>query len=480
MTSAMKQRSLTRQAIGIVLAAQILCAALLCGATLLHEHHTRFRALDTAIRGRADSLLGAIQDAEDPDDNVAIAPVDPSELKLPAEDVYAVYNQGGRLIGSSPNAAKAPPDLIARNANGLRDMPGHRGAYRVLQRDATRIIDRAEYGGVGLRRPVTLVYAAPEDHVWHEIFEAARFYLIAVLLASVVAVLLVALLLRRALRPLSDLATAAGSIEAPDLTFDPPASALQVRELRPLTDVLAKSVARVRESFARVRESRAKEQRFFGDAAHELKTAIAVVRSSVQLLMMKPRTAPEYSAGLERVLEDNTRVESLVSQMLQLGRMESADPGDLPIIDLSKAVADIASRLRPIADQREITIRLDTLAQVPVRLAPEAAEMLVSNLLLNAIQHSAAYASISLQVRRKGAEGVCLEVADQGEGIGPEALPHIFERFYREDTSRSRETGGTGLGLAICKSIVDAAHGAIRVESQQGQGTTVEVTFPGA
>ena len=71
-------------------------------------------------------------------------------------------------------------------------------------------------------------------------------------------------------------------------------------------------------------------------------------------------------------------------------------------------------------------------------------------------------------------------MTDQGEGIGPEALPHIFERFYREDTSRSRETGGTGLGLAICKSIVDAAHGAIRVESRQGQGTTVEVTFPTA
>ena len=170
-----------------------------------------------------------------------------------------------------------------------------------------------------------------------------------------------------------------------------------------------------------MRESFAKEQRFFGDAAHELKTAIAVVRSSVQLLMMKPRTPPEY-----------VRLELLPSQ------------------------------------------------EGWVRLAPEAVETLLSNLLLNAIQHSGPDSLVAVGISRDENKDVCLQVVDHGEGISAEALPHIFERFYREDTSRSRETGGTGLGLAISKSIVDSASGAIRVESRKGRGTTVEVNFPAA
>jgi hypothetical protein len=98
-----------------VLTAQILCTALLCGAALLNEWHSRFHAFNVSIQGRSDSLLGAIQDAEDSDANVTI---DPTEVKIPDEDVYAVYNQGGRLLGTS---AGAPPSLILRGREGFRN-----------------------------------------------------------------------------------------------------------------------------------------------------------------------------------------------------------------------------------------------------------------------------------------------------------------------------------------------------------------------
>ena len=161
----MKTKSLIHRAVASVLLAQLICAFVLCAAALLHEYHTRFRAFETRLQGKSDSLLGAIQDAEDPDDNVTI---DPTELKLPDEDAYAVYNQGGRLLGRS---STAPEVLISRVGDGYHDVKSGGKRYRVLQREALRIIDRAEYGGVGLRRPVTIVYAAPEHHVWHEIFE---------------------------------------------------------------------------------------------------------------------------------------------------------------------------------------------------------------------------------------------------------------------------------------------------------------------
>ena len=96
------------------------------------------------------------------------------------------------------------------------------------------------------------------------------------------------------------------------------------------------------------------------------------------------------------------------------------------------------------------------------------------------MQHSRPGSTVVIRVDRAGAGAVRLQVIDEGSGISAEALPHIFERFYREDASRSRDTGGTGLGLAICKSIAEAAGGAIEVRSVVGQGTTVRVTFSAA
>ncbi len=457
-------RSLVHETIGIVVVAQLLCAVLLCGTALLHERNVRLRALDVSLQGRSDSLLGAIQDAEDPEDNVM---VDPAELKLPADDVYAVYNQGGRLLGSS---GIAPVVLITRQADGLRNARVGRAEYRILQREAMRVIDRAENAGVGLRRPVTIVYASSEGNLWHEVLEAVRFYLMAILFATALTVTFVALLLKKALHPLTELGVAAGQLSPPALAFTAPASVMRVRELRPLAAVLNDTVGRLRAAFA-------KEQRFVGDAAHELKTAIAVVRSSIQLLMLRQRTVDEYAAGLERVLDDNRRVEALVAQMLQLAGMEDTSADDPSVLDLSELTATALEQLRPIAEARGVRLHFVRPPTSYVKLLPERGFTLLSNLILNAVQHSSPGLTVTVCLTRQPQGSVMLDVEDAGTGISPEALPHIFERFYREDRSRSRDTGGTGLGLSICKSIVDAAGGSISVESEPGQGTRVTVAF---
>ncbi len=112
-----------------------------------------------------------------------------------------------------------------------------------------------------------------------------------------------------------------------------------------------------------------------------------------------------------------------------------------------------------------------------MRISPERAEVLISNLVLNAIQHSQRGAQVEIGITRNHNREIALAVNDSGSGIGSEALPHIFERFYREDRSRSRNTGGTGLGLAICKSIADGAGGSIKVTSAPGEGTKATVVF---
>ena len=456
-------RSLIRETIAVVVVAQVLCAFLLCGAAVLHERHTRLRAFDITLQGRSDSLLGAIQDAEDPDDNVTI---DPAELRLPEDDIYAVYNQGGRLLGTS---RAAPSELISRHADEFRDAQLGPTKYRVFEREAMRVIDRAENGGVGLKRPVTIVYASSERHLWHEIVEAVRFYLSAIVFATAITVFLVSLLLSKALDPLSELALAAGKLAPPALVFAAPPSVMRVRELLPLAEVLTDTVGRLREAFA-------KEQRFVSDAAHELKTAIAVVRSSVQLLMLKRRTVEQYTAGLERVLEDNGRVEALVAQMLQLAGLESASANKAPTVDMGELTATALERLRPFAEARCVLLHFSPAPAAKVRLLPERGLALVSNLVMNAVQHSPSGSAVTVSLTSQW-ERIVLQVEDAGEGISPEALPHVFERFYREDRSRSRDTGGTGLGLSICKSIVEAAGGSISIDSIRGQGTRVVVVF---
>ena len=343
--------------------------------------------------------------------------------------------------------------------------------YRVLQREGLRVIDRAEFGETGLQRPVTIVYASPQSGVWHQIFESVSFSLIAIFLAAVLTVACVTFFLGRALRPLSDLALAAGSISPPAMEFNPPDSVLQLRELQPLAHVLSEAVQRLREAFA-------KEQRFVGDAAHELKTAIAVVRSSIQVLMLKRRTEEEYAAGLERVLDDNVRVEELVAQMLMLSRLEEASTNVMPL-DLCVTVRTVLMQLQPIAGQRELDLHFNCPGEMMIRMPAERAQVLISNLLLNAIQHSQPGQPIHVRLMRR-AETIVLEVQDHGGGIGADALGHIFERFYREDQSRTRNTGGAGLGLAICKSIANGSGATIEAASRIGEGTTVTVTFSAA
>ena len=328
----MKEHSLIRRVVLLVLVAELVCAVCFSGVALWHEWRTRIHSLDTVVQGRSDSLLGAVQDAEDPDDSVV---VDPTELKLPGEDYFAVYDQAGTRLGGSERIA-AP--LTSRAGDGRRYARYAGRTYRVLQRNAMRIIDRAETGGVGLRRPVTIVYAAPTAHALHEIREAAGFYVVASLVLAGGTAMLLVVSVGKLLQPLDQLALAAGEISAISINFRPPHAAMHVRELRPLAQALSDAMARLREAFE-------KEHRFVGDAAHELKTAVAVVRSSIQVLNLKTRTNEEYREWLDVILADNERVEELVSSMLTLARVEEVREPHVNLTDLTEAYPICGYRL---------------------------------------------------------------------------------------------------------------------------------------
>jgi signal transduction histidine kinase len=463
----MRGYSLTRRLILTVLLLEVVLALCTTGATLFYERRQQLRAFDIRLHGRADSLLGAVQDAEDEADNVT---VDPKQLDLGQSDLWEVRTPSGRVLGQSQ--LWKPGLESGFNAEGrARDLRVNGAWYRGLLIHGVRQIDESDTQP-GIARPVMIYYAISLRSVTHAVKEAARFLLIANSLLVLLTGAALFILLRRGLRPLQELSNAAAAITPERWQFRAPASASGVQELAVLASALDAAMLRLQRSFRQ-------QQAFVHDAAHELKTAVTIVKSSLQLLASRPRAAPEYAAGLEECMLDCARMEELVHRMLMLARFEQragAVAGPPETSDFSERAREAVAQMESFAELAKVELRAEIRGPALVPLPAEACDTLVTNLVMNALQHTPDDGKV--HVRLQVAEGkALLEIEDTGEGIGPEELPHLFERFYRGDPSRSRRTGGTGLGLAICKAITDSCGGVIEVHGRDGPGTCVRVTL---
>jgi len=466
----MKNHSIARRLIATVLLVELASALCVIGLAWIYERHSHFRSFDILLRGRADSLLGSVQDAEDPDDNVML---NKSDLNVPSEDIYEVRDEKGRLLGRSPNWDGAAAQILTSRADGYFTLKINGKHYRTLLLHGLRVVDPDDKGG-GVPRHVVIVYGSPTNRVWKAVTGAVKFYAVASLLLLAITGFVVAWLLNRSMAPLRELAAEAGSVSVNAWQFNPPEKARATKELAPLVDALETTLQRLERSFLQ-------QRRFISDAAHELKTAVAVVKSSLQLLGMKQRSAAEYQAGLERCESDCNRMEEIVAKMLTLARAENnAETKSHQIAtttNISDTLRQVAEQFQSMAELRGVAVVLSAREDILVALAGEECTLVLSNLLLNALQHSRRDTTITASVLRKGSI-VEVRVEDQGDGIDSVALPHVFERFYRGDPSRNRNTGGTGLGLSICKAIVDGAGGEIHIDSLPDIGTAVMVILP--
>jgi signal transduction histidine kinase len=216
---------------------------------------------------------------------------------------------------------------------------------------------------------------------------------------------------------------------------------------------------------------------FVENASHELKTPAATIQATAETLRLAavddPAQIPRFAAQLEH---EAVRLSRIVTELLDLSRLESGSA-----IEEALSMADVAReevrRLRPAADEAGVALELIADGSGLVRGSRQDLYLLVRNLLDNAIRYSAEGGQVVVDVQSEEAETV-LRVRDTGIGIPSRDLSRIFERFYRVDRARSRETGGTGLGLAIVKHVVENHGGRTSVESELGRGTTFEVTLP--
>jgi signal transduction histidine kinase len=397
--------------------------------------------------------------------------LDGTEANLPAEDIYQVQDARGQVLGHSRNWNGPNNAFLNIRAGRLLRLSIGGKHYRALRIEGIRVVDPGEKGG-GITRHLIIFYGSPVDRVWGEIWEAVGFYAATSLCLLAVSGMLILWLLNRGLAPLRELAAEAAGVSVNSWNFVPPERARLIKELAPLTTALETVLTGLEHAFMQ-------QRRFVGDAAHELKTAVAVLKSSLQLLTLKQRTALEYEQGIERCQLDCERLEETVAKMLTLARAETNSASPKMAADLAGVLREVAEQFESMAELKHLKFVLLAEKPVFVDVDREQLQLLCSNLLLNALQHSPAGSAVRAVVQQDGTRSE-LVVEDAGEGIAPEDLPHVFERFYRGDPSRSRNTGGTGLGLAICKAVASRWQGTIEIASDLGIGTKVIVRFPAA
>lgn len=220
------------------------------------------------------------------------------------------------------------------------------------------------------------------------------------------------------------------------------------------------------------------EKRFTADASHELRTPLTTLKGRLHVALSQPRTTDIYQETLQTIEQEVDRLIRLTSDLLLISRLEQQHQElSLEPIDLSDLLAAIAEQMQPMAELQALTFSTHIAPNLKLQGSPDHLIRLFLNLLDNAVKHTAAQGHVSMTAMAE-AQRIQVRVEDTGIGISSEHLPHLFERFYRVEKSRSRAVGGTGLGLAIAQEIAHRHGGAIAVQSQIGQGTTFTVTLP--
>ncbi len=468
----MARDSIQRRLIATVVLSQAILTASLVVAGVFVTFWRLLSTLDASMQAHAMSVAALVRYTEDAsgkvyfDNSLLPESIDPNH-----PDQFTVWaDRTGFLTRSEdwPDGLQLRPEPNQHWNFVWGGVP-----YHALQMSHVPVLDREE--GKSFRsQTLTIVYASPTIRIRQQVKAAAAFMALVSLLLLGITAWLALWGIRRGLLPLQVLAEQAALVSARRWQMQLPKEAEEIEELRPLTESMRQMLARLEHSFEQQRE-------FLGNAAHELKTPVAVLKSTLQSLLQRSRSSEEYRAGLQASLQDLDRLEQLLQWMLRLARAEQWAQGarqhDLDVIDVNSTCEEAVERIRGLAQSRNTAIHLSKNGPVPFRADPEDLQLVWTNLLENAVRYSPEGASVEVAVAHDGGRARVV-FQDHGLGISAGDLPHIFDRFYRGDPSRTRSTGGFGLGLAIAKALVEAYGGSISAESAPGEGTRMTVELP--
>ena len=453
--------SLKTRIVLMLLAAQTL---LLCIGILGSLWYTR-RQITASARANLTShlseLLSEVHENDEHPGTLEFEPAAPPNRS--GEDLFAVRDQEGRLLAGSVDWI--PEATSGREFFGFRWQ--HRGHYLGSAWVHARVPDQ---DGRGPQLYADVFFAAPTAASTWMFLRVAGVLLLIGLAVLVISGIASYWAVTRGLVPLRDLALEAQNVNEQQWTLQVVPESRNSEELAPLVQALELLLQRLQSAFER-------ERRFLADAAHELKTSLAIQQSTLQLADREGLSVSEYRHAIESALADTARTHALVLRMLEVARAENRTaviPTQSTKTLVSTSMVAAIEELEAVRRARNLRIEFDCNIAAWVYGEDEQLATVWRNLLDNAIQHSPAGSTIEVTIEiQPTMVRVCIK--DNGEGIPSEHLPHVFERFYRCDSSRSRATGGFGLGLSIAKALVLASGGTCELESPPGSGTNAVV-----
>jgi heavy metal sensor kinase len=277
-------------------------------------------------------------------------------------------------------------------------------------------------------------------------------------------------LMRRSLQPVDEITKRAEGITSTNLSERLPV----IRtgdELERLSVSLNRMIERLDQAFQHI-------NRFSADASHELRTPLTILQLELEGIAQSHRLNPSLTDQIGSALEETHRMSHIVENLLAISRLDAGEVKmDKARLDLGHLAASTAEQMRLLAEEKLILFRSNVATNIHVEGDRSRLQQVIVNLVANAIKYTQEGGEVEVNVRADRGAAI-LEVSDNGAGISAHALPHVFERFYRADKARSRNSGGAGLGLAIVKAIC-TAHGAeIKVSSREGQGSRFTVELP--
>lgn len=395
-------------------------------------------------------------------------------LKHDRASLMKVANHGPIML-FSVQAGTQPPvasdDWVAENLEavvagqrveqGLFSVQADTGkAYRVL-------IDTAMAGTDSYR----ITVAHSEEAVRQARKTLAVILLLTLPVAVAVSLAIGYFLAGRVLAPISAITRKAEEITAENLSERLPVGESD-DEFNRLATVFNQAFARIEDSFYRLK-------RFTADASHEMRTPLAAIRSIGETALHASNSLGDCREAIGSILEENDRLRQMIDSLLMLSR---ADSHQIELVreplDLGELVREAVDLLNILAEEKHQSIRLSADLPVIVTVDRATIRQALINLLDNAIKYSPPKSVITITVGKSGGSEPCISIADNGIGIPERDLQRIFDRFYRVDKGRSRETGGAGLGLAITKWAVECNNARIELESTIGLGSVFRVIFP--
>jgi heavy metal sensor kinase len=319
-------------------------------------------------------------------------------------------------------------------------------------------------------RAVVLRVSRSEERLRQQLREVLAVLVLGLPLVVVLAGVGGYVLARRALTPIDQLAS-----EARRITADRLHQRLSVPNQH---DEIGRLAAVINDTFARLESSFEQLRRFTADASHELRTPLAVIRGIGEAGLGETRTPAEYKEAMGSMLEEVDRLTNLVDTLL---RLSHGDAGTVRVsreaVDLGQLTRDVASSLGVLAEERNQRLAVDADDGAVIDADRLVLREAITNVVDNAIKYSPRGSTIDLRVRTNAGQAE-LTVADQGRGIDPAHRERIFDRFFRLDEARSRDSGGTGLGLAIAKWAVEVNGGHIAVDGGAAGGSIFRITIP--